>query len=102
MLDLRERHGWEKADGPAIVSDLIVGEKTSQMWRERKKKKTQPNTDLGHQKGKARRSLMELGFGRESGGVLEDSDLDWSSRVVSSSKVALSRDHQEVHSAGTP
>lgn len=33
----RERHGWKKADGPAIVSDLIVGEK-----------KTQPNTDLGH------------------------------------------------------
>lgn len=31
----RERHGWKKADGPAIVSDLIVGEKTSQMWREK-------------------------------------------------------------------
>lgn len=27
MLDHRESHGWRKADGLAMVSDLIVGEK---------------------------------------------------------------------------
>lgn len=65
MLDHRERHGWRKADGLAMVSDLIVGEKNLS--------DVEKNSDLGHQKGKARRSLGELEFGeriwKSSGGL---------------------------------
>lgn len=69
----QERHGWEKADGPAIVSDLIAGGKKNLSDVKKKKEKKPSPIQTCHQKGKARRSLRELEFGervwRNSGGL---------------------------------